>query len=153
MKKSSIKFFENLCNSFGPSGFERDAVKIVKNYVKKFSDNITQDKIGSLLFHKKGLSDKPVILLPGHVDEVGFVISGVNEKGFLTFNTIGGWFDQVLLGQRVKIRIKNGKIIPGVIAARPVHLMSPENRKNVVRAGQMFIDIGCSNKEEAESPD
>jgi len=149
MKKSSVKFFENLCNSFGPSGFERDAVKIVKDYVEEFSDNITQDKIGSLLFHKKGASDKPVILLPGHVDEVGFVISGVNEKGFLTFNTIGGWVDQVLLSQRVLIRTIKGDI-QGYIAAKPPHLLTPEERNKVVESTKMFIDIGCSNKREAE---
>ena len=149
MEEPSIRFLENLCNSFGPSGFEREAIKVVKRYVEQFSDNISQDKLGSLLFHKKGLSDKPVILLPGHVDEVGFVISSINSKGFLTFNTIGGWFDQVLLGQRVLIRTLKGDI-QGIIAAKPPHLLPPDERDKVVEKTKMFIDIGCSNKCEAE---
>lgn len=149
MKKSSLKFLENLCNSFGPSGFEREVIKIVKNYVEKFSDTITQDKLGSILFHKTGSSEKPVILLPGHVDEVGFVVSGINEKGYLTFNTVGGWFDQVLLGQRVLIRTKKGNV-QGIIAAKPPHLLPLEERNKVVEKTKMFIDVGCSNKRETE---
>ena len=149
MKKSAVTFFENLCNSFGPSGFEKDAVKVVKDYVEEFSDAISQDKIGSLLFHKKGQSERPVILLPGHVDEVGFVISGINDRGFLTFNTIGGWFDQVLLSQRVVIRTTKGDV-QGVIAAKPPHVLSSEERNKVIESSKMFIDIGCSNKREAE---
>lgn len=148
MDKTSRNYLEKLINGFGPSGFEREVVKIVKDYVKGFSDNISQDKLGSLLFEKKGSSEKPVIILPGHVDEIGFVISGIHEKGFLYFNTIGGWFDQVLLGQRVLIRTVKGDI-HGIIAAKPPHLLSPEERTKVVEKSKMFIDIGCSNKREA----
>ncbi|UCE08271.1 MAG: M20/M25/M40 family metallo-hydrolase, partial [bacterium] len=107
------------------------------------------DKLGSLLFKKKGSSISPIILLPGHIDEIGFVISGINEKGFLSFNTIGGWFAQVLLGQRVLIRSKKGDV-QGVIAAKPPHLLNAEERNKVVEKRTMFIDIGCSNKKEAE---
>ncbi|MCU0643041.1 MAG: M42 family metallopeptidase, partial [bacterium] len=108
------------------------------------------DKLGSLLFTKKGTANNPVILLPGHIDEIGFVVSGINEKGFLTFNTIGGWFSQVLLGQRVVVRTKTGDI-PGVIAAKPPHVLSPEERNKVIEKENMFIDLGCSNRKEAET--
>ena len=101
MDITSKALLEKLCNSFGPSGFEREPIKIIKEHVQPYCDEIRFDKLGSLLFTKKGTSPKPIILLPGHIDEIGFVISGINEKGFLSFNTIGGWFDQVLLGQRV----------------------------------------------------
>ena len=83
------------------------------------------------------------------MDEVGFIISGVNALGFLTFNTIGGWFDQVLLGQRVKIRGSRGMVL-GVIAAKPPHVLPPEERAKVVTREKMFIDIGCSNEKEAK---
>ena len=150
MRKDSKAFFERLSNSFGPSGFEREPIRIAKEYVSKFADEIQFDKLGSLLFLKKGSTQKPVILLPGHIDEVGFVISGINDKGFLSFNTIGGWFDQVLLGQRVLIRTNKGDV-QGVIAAKPPHLLSPEERSKVVEKTKMFIDIGCSNRKEAET--
>ena len=149
MKKSSLKYLESLCNSFGPSGFEREALQIAKKYVSPFSDKVSQDKLGSLLFHKKGSANKPVILLPGHIDEVGFVISSVNNSGFLTFNPVGGWFDQVLLGQRVIIRTKK-QDIQGIIASKPPHVLPAEERNKVIEKKHMFIDIGCANKREAE---
>lgn len=150
MKDESKKLLERLCNSFGPSGFERESIKLTRDYIESYCDEIHFDKLGSLLFTKRGSSDKPVILLPGHIDEIGFVISGINDKGFLTFNTVGGWFDQVLLGQRVLVRTKAGEI-QGIIAAKPPHLLHPDERNKVIEKSQMFIDIGCSNKKEAEA--
>lgn len=149
MDITSKALLEKLCNSFGPSGFEREPIKIIKEHVQPYCDEIRFDKLGSLLFTKKGTSPKPIILLPGHIDEIGFVISGINEKGFLSFNTIGGWFDQVLLGQRVLIRTKTGDI-QGIIAAKPPHLLQPDERNKVIEKNKMFIDIGCSNKKEAQ---
>ena len=136
---------EDSATSSGPSGFERDVVKIVKEYVTPFADEIRSDKLGSLHFQREGPKGGPVVLLPGHVDEVGFVVSGVNPLGFLTFNPLGGWFDQVLLGQRVKVRTAKG-LLPGIIAAKPPHLLPAEERAKVVTKEKMFIDIGCSNE-------
>jgi putative aminopeptidase FrvX len=149
MEEQPLQFLKSLSESFGPSGFERDPVSLVKRYVTPFADEISGDKLGSLHFSAKGKSASPVILLPGHVDEVGFIVSGVNAHGFLTFNTIGGWFDQVLLGQRVKIRGSKG-LVPGVIAAKPPHILPAEERAKVVTREKMFIDIGCSNDREAK---
>jgi putative aminopeptidase FrvX len=147
--KKALTFLEELTNSFGPTGFEKDPARIVKKYVSQYSDSISNDKLGSLLFTKKGKSDTPKILLPGHIDEVGFMVSSVNKQGYMTFNPLGGWFDQVLLGQRVKIRTSKG-IIPGVISAKPPHLLPQEERSKVVVKEKMFIDIGASNEEEAK---
>ncbi len=146
----SMKFLEELTNCFGPSGFEREPAKIVKDYVSKYSDDVYSDRLGSLMFKKKGASDAPVVLVPGHVDEVGFIVSSINKLGFLTFNPLGGWFDQVLLGQRVLVRTAKG-MVPGVIAAKPPHLLPSEERRKVVEKSKMFIDIGASNDEEAKA--
>jgi len=150
MEKESLAFLEKLTNCFGPSGFEREALKIVREYVKPYSDKIGTDKLGSLHFEKHGTSDSPVVLIPGHVDEVGFVVSGINKQGFITFNTLGGWFDQVLLSQRVRIRTAKGDV-DGVIASKPPHLLNEEERSKVVKKNQMFIDIGASNEDEAKA--
>ncbi len=150
MEKNALKFLGTLCDSFGPSGFEREPVRVVKNYVKDFVDEISSDKLGSLLFKKHGMTKEPVILVPGHIDEVGFVVSGINKEGFLAFNPIGGWFDQVLLGQRVKVRTKDGNLLLGVIAATPPHVLPPNERDKVIKKEKMFIDIGCSNEQEAK---
>jgi putative aminopeptidase FrvX len=150
MDAKALDFLARLCDSFGPSGFERDALRCVKEYVEGFSDAVTQDKLGSLLFESRGSSDRPVILLAGHVDEVGFIVSGVNDKGYLTFTPLGGWFDQVLLTQRVIVRTRAGDR-EGVIASKPPHLLEPDERSKVITKDKMFIDIGCSNKKEAEA--
>ncbi len=148
MEKPALQYLENLSNAFGPSGFEREALNIVKDYVTPFSDDVRQDKLGSLLFSSAGSAKGPVVFLPGHVDEVGFIVSGINDKGFLTFHPLGGWFDQVLLGQRVIVRTKGGDH-EGIIVSKPPHVLAPDERNKVVTKDKMFVDVGCSNKREA----
>jgi putative aminopeptidase FrvX len=149
MEARPLDFLKALSESFGPSGFERDPVSLVKAYVKPLADAIGNDKLGSLHFTARGTAAHPIVLLPGHVDEVGFIVSGVNAHGFLTFNALGGWFDQVLLGQKVRIRTSKG-MVTGVIAAKPPHILPVEERAKVVTRDKMFIDIGCSNDKEAK---
>jgi putative aminopeptidase FrvX len=149
MEAKALEFLKQLTESFGPSGFEREPVSIVKQYVQPFADEVKNDKLGSLHFMARGKAAHPVILLPGHVDEVGFIVSGINAHGFLTFNAIGGWFDQVLLGQKVRIRTAKG-MVGGIIAAKPPHILPAEERAKVVTREKMFIDIGCSNEKEAK---
>jgi len=148
--EKSIKLLKTLCESFGPSGFEREPARIVKNNIQPYADEVTEDKLGSVIFKRRGEAERPRVLIAGHVDEVGFVVSGIDEKtGFLTFNPLGGWWDQVLLTQRVMIRTQKGDI-PGVIAAKPPHLIPEEEQKKVVQKTNMFIDVGVSSKKEAE---
>jgi endoglucanase len=89
-------------------------------------------------------------MLAGHMDEIGFMVKHISDDGFIKFIPLGGWFDQVLLGQRVCIQTRHGDII-GVIGARPPHLLSPEERKKVVEKKEMYIDIGVSSKAEVET--
>lgn len=147
--KLNIKFLEELVNSFGPSGHEHEAQKIAHDYGKKFADEVLFDGLGSVIF-KKG-SGGPKIMLAGHVDEIGFVITEIQKDGYLRFYQLGGWWDQTLLTQEVVIKPSNGdeKII-GVIGAPPPHILTPEMRSKVVTKDNMFIDIGCLSKEEVE---
>ena len=150
MNGRSSAFLEQLSNSFGPSGFEREPARIVREYVRSYSDEISTDKMGSLLFSKNGTSAKPVVFLPAHIDEIGFMVSSINKLGYLTFNPLGDWFDQVLLGQRVKVMTSEG-MIGGIIAAKPPHLLSAEDAKKLVSQDKMFIDVGASNEDEAKA--
>ncbi|MEM2960915.1 MAG: M42 family metallopeptidase [Candidatus Bathyarchaeia archaeon] len=144
-----LQTLKALSESFGPAGFELETAKIVKEAVHPYSDEITTDKLGSVIFRKNGKADRPRVLLAGHIDEVGFVVSGIDkESGFLTFNTIGGWFDQVLLSQRVVVRTMKGDI-HGIIAAKPPHVLPEEEAKQVVKRENMFIDIGATSFQEA----
>lgn len=89
--EKALDLMKRLMESFGPSGFEREASKVCKGYMKSYADEVIADKLGSLMFVARGSSERPHVLIAGHVDEVGFVVSGVDEKsGFLTFNTLGG---------------------------------------------------------------
>lgn len=145
----ALKLMKELMESFGPSGFERDVNSLLKRYMEPYSDQVVTDKLGSVAFVSKGTSEKPKILLAGHVDEVGFIVSSVTPEGYLTFNTLGGWWDQVLLGQRVVVRGSKGDV-HGVIAAKPPHILSDEERKKVVERKDMFIDIGATSSDEVE---
>ena len=148
--KKGIQLLKDLCESFGPAGFEQETAKIIKKHVEPYADKILTDKLGSVIFKHHGETDRPRLLIAGHIDEVGFVVSGIHEKtGFLTFNPLGGWWDQVLLTQRVTVRTKKGDI-PGIIAAKPPHLLPEAEQKKVLEKSKMFIDIGATNKTEAE---
>jgi putative aminopeptidase FrvX len=125
-------------------------IQLIKDYVKPYANKTYSDKMGNLFFEKIGREKGPSILIPGHVDEIGFLVTSINPLGFLTFNPLGGWFDQVLLGQRVQVMGSKG-MVRGVIATKPPHIMDIEERKKVVTKEKMFIDVGASNKEEVQA--
>ncbi len=145
----SLDLMKRMMEAFGPSGFEREVNALCKEYMEPYSDEVIVDKLGTVTFVAKGGSERPRVLMAGHTDEVGFIVSSVSDEGFLTFNTLGGWWSQVLLGQRVVIRTCKG-YVDGVIASKPPHILPAEERKKVVEREKMFIDIGATSKEEAE---
>lgn len=147
MEKRSIELMKKMMDAFGPSGFEREINKIVKKEVEPFSDEVLTDKLGTLAFTLEG--EGPKILLAGHTDEIGFIISSITEDGYLTFNQLGGWWDQVLLAQKVVVKGKKGEHV-GIIASKPPHILPMEERKKVIEKKDMFIDIGASSKAEVE---
>ena len=150
MEEEQLKLLKELSESFGPSGFERETAAIVKREAQRYADELTFDKLGSIVAKKRGTSDAPKILLAGHMDEIGFVVTGIDEQtGFLAFSPLGGWFDQVLLGHRVTVRTSSGQV-PGVIASKPIHLISPEEKDKVVKKDSMFIDVGASSRKTVE---
>ncbi len=145
LDEKRVKFLGELSESFGPSGFERETAAMLKRNVSAYADEVTHDRLGSLICRKEGSSRSPRILLAGHMDEVGFVITGIDrETGFLSFGPLGGWFDQVLLGHRVRIRTSAGDV-PGVIASKPPHLLGEEEREKVVKLNRMYIDVGATS--------
>ncbi len=147
--KLDLGLLEKLCNAFGPSGHEHDAQKVARDHGKKYADEVLYDRMGSVIFRKgeKG----PKIMIAGHVDEIGFVITNIEKTGFLRFHQLGGWWDQTLLTQEVLIKPSAGaENVIGVIGAPPPHVLSPDQRSKVVSKDQMFIDIGAGSKKEVE---
>lgn len=146
---SDIKtLLEKLSNAHGISGWEGSVQEIVKEEIAPYVDEVHLDKLGNLIAIKKG--EKPSIMLEAHADEIGLMVKQIDEKGFLRFIRIGGWFDQTLLNQRVIVHTRSGPIT-GVIGCKPPHVMKDEERKKVIEGRDMFIDIGCASDKEAEA--
>ncbi|GIN11669.1 peptidase M28 [Shouchella clausii] len=144
-----LQMLKALTDANGVSGFEKEARDVMKSYIAPFADSVETDHLGSLIAKKTGNADGPKIMVAGHLDEIGFMVKSIDEKGFLRFQTIGGWWGQVLLASRVTVITDNGPI-PGVIGSKPPHVLSPEARKKPVEIEDMFIDIGATSKEEAQ---
>lgn len=147
--ESRLELLREIVEVPAPSGFEEPVLNLIKERYSRFAHEVKRDNLGSLVLVRRGKSERPKVLVAGHVDEVGFVVTGITNEGYVNFTPLGGWFDQVLLAQRVLIRTKNG-LVPGVIASKPPHLLTPEERQKVVQISQMFIDVGASSKEEVE---
>jgi endoglucanase len=145
----TLNLLKELTEAPGVSGYEAPIRSITRKYMEHYGE-LTQDKIGSVICRKAGSSDKPRIMLAGHMDEIGFMVKQVTAEGFIKFIPLGGWFDQVLLGQRVVIQTGNGDVV-GVIGAKPPHLLQPDERDKVVKRKDMYIDIGASSKEDVDA--
>jgi len=146
---STLELLKELTEAHGVPGYEAPVRAVVRKYLESLG-TLTQDKIGSVICQKKGSSDAPRVMLAGHMDEIGFMVKHITEKGFLKFLPLGGWFDQVLLGQRVVIKTRQGDIV-GVIGAKPPHLLPADERNKVVPKKDMYIDIGASSRAEVEA--
>ena len=147
----TLEMLKALTDAKGIPGNEREPREVMKKYIEPFADEIEQDGLGSLIAKKTGTEDGPKIMVAGHLDEVGFMISKIDDKGFLSFQTVGGWWSQVMLAQRVTIVTRKGETVTGVIGSKPPHILTPEARKKPVDIKDMFIDVGATSKEEAMS--
>lgn len=147
---STLQMLKELTDANAISGHEVEARIVMEKYLKETSDKVYTDNLGSIVGEKAGSENGPKIMVAGHLDEVGFMITRIDKNGFLYFQTIGGWWNQVMLAQRVTIMTKEGNVT-GVIGSKPPHILTAEQRKKPVEIKDMFIDIGASSKEEAES--
>ena len=145
----TLTMLKELTDARGIAGNEREAREVMEKYIASYCDEISTDGLGSLIAQKTGETNGPKIMIAGHLDEIGFMVTQIDDKGFLRFQTVGGWWSQVMLAQRVTVVTANGDIT-GVIGSKPPHILSPEARKKPVDIKDMFIDIGASSKEEAK---
>ncbi|OLS41468.1 M42 family metallopeptidase [Bacillus sp. MRMR6] len=144
----TLTMLKDLTDAKGIPGNEREVREVMKKYIAPFADEVTTDGLGSLIAKKTGAAGGPKIMIAGHLDEVGFMITQIDDKGFLRFQTVGGWWSQVMLAQRVTIVTKKGDVL-GVIGSKPPHILSPEARKKPVEIKDMFIDVGAGSRDEA----
>ncbi|MDF2787942.1 MAG: peptidase [Neobacillus sp.] len=144
----TLAMFKDLTDANGIPGNEREVREVMRKYIAPYADEVTTDGLGSLIAKKVGKEGGPRIIVAGHLDEVGFMVTQIDDKGFLRFQTVGGWWSQVMLAQRVTVVTNKGDII-GVIGSKPPHILPAEARKKPVEIKDMFIDIGASSREEA----
>ncbi len=148
MDKDRVDFLRRFMETMSPSGFEERAAHMWREEAAKFADRTWADTHGNS-FAVVNEGGSPRVMLAGHIDEIGLMITYIDEHGYLSFTGIGGWDPQVLPGQRVQIQTKSGPIL-GVIGRKPIHLLKDEERKKVVKFEDLWIDIGAKDKEEAE---
>ena len=142
----TAEFLKEITEASGVSGYEGNVRAILRRYLEGMAQ-IEQDKMGSFIGKHQGSGEHPRVMLAGHMDEIGFMVTLLTKEGFVKFAQLGGWWDQVLLGHRVSIKTAKGDVI-GVLGAKPPHLLDAEERKKVVEKKDMYIDVGARSEEE-----
>ncbi len=145
---SRLRMYEELTCAHGIPGYEEPVRQVMRKYLEPLSDEIITDNLGSIAGVKHGRKGGPRIMVAGHLDEVGWIVTMITDKGFIKIQPVGGWWSQVMLAQRVRIITRKGELV-GVVGSKPPHILPPEERKKVVEIKDMFIDIGASSKAEA----
>ncbi|MGM9927111.1 MAG: M42 family metallopeptidase [Bacillus sp. (in: firmicutes)] len=148
MNEESLALYKTLTELPGTSGFEHAVRKFMRSELEKYSDEIVQDGLGSIFGVKVGDEKGPTVMVGGHMDEVGFMVTSITENGLIRFQTLGGWWSQVLLAQRVEIITDKGPVV-GVIASIPPHLLDEAQRSKPMDIKNMLIDIGADDAEDA----
>ena len=144
-----VDVLEKLSNANGVTGREDEVRDLMKKYLKPYVDEVREDRLGNLIAFKKGNKDAPTVMLAAHMDEVGLMIKNIKKKGFLQFTKIGGIDDRILLAQKVIVHTDKGPLT-GVTGSKPVHIQTEAEKKKVIEADRLFIDVGARDKEEAE---
>jgi len=144
----TLQMFKDLTDANGIAGNERAPREVMKKYIAPYADTVETDNLGSVIAKKVGDENGPKIVVAGHLDEVGFMVTQIDDKGFIKFQTVGGWWSQVMLAQRVTITTRKGDEVIGVIGSKPPHILPADVRNKVVDIKDMFIDIGAASKDE-----
>ncbi|MBI3947845.1 MAG: M42 family metallopeptidase [Armatimonadetes bacterium] len=140
------QLLKELTEAHGVPGYESEVCALVRRYLEPLGA-IGRDRIGSLIC-RQGDSG-PRVMLAGHMDEIGFMVSHITGEGYLKFLPLGGWWNHVLLGQRVIVKARQGDLL-GVLGAKPPHMLRGEERSKVMDRNDMYIDLGITSKEEVE---
>ena len=147
MDPSAKELFHRILETPSPSGYEEPVQRVVREYAAGFADEVTTDVHGNVIVCCNPGAPKR-IMFAGHADQIGLIVSYINDEGFVYSNTIGGWDPQQLIGQRMTIHTKGGPV-PAVIARKAIHLLDEEERKKVVKTKELWLDIGAKDKDEA----
>ncbi len=148
MEPAALRFLHHLLETPGPSGYEQPVQEVVREYAQPFADQIATDWHGNVTLSRNPQASMRV-LLAGHCDQIGMIVSHIDSEGFLYAQMIGGWDPQQLVGQRMVVWSQTGPV-PAVISRKPIHLLTEDEQKQVVRDRDLWLDIGAIDKEDAE---
>ena len=144
MDPTALGFLKTLLETPSPSGYEGGLQRFVRDYVKDFADEVRTDLHGNVIVVKN--PDAPLrVMLAGHCDQIGLIVQHIDDDGFLYIQPIGGWDPQVLIGQRMTVWTDDGPVF-GVIARKPIHLLTEEERKQVPKMKDLWLDIGAGQQ-------
>ena len=140
----NIKLLKEICETPGAPGFEGKIRSIVIRELKKYADDISSDNMGNLICLKNGKGSKK-IMVAAHMDEIGFIVTNIDDNGFVRFHTLGGFDPKTLTAQRVIIHGKKDLI--GVMGSKPIHMMSAAEKSKAPEIKDFFIDLGMKKAE------
>ena len=135
----NVKLLAEICEAAGAPGHEQRIREIVIREVSPLVDELRTDNMGNVTAIKKGKHDKKV-MIGAHMDEIGFIVTHIDDNGFLRFHTLGGFDPKTLTAQRVIVHGK--KDLVGVMGSKPIHVMTPEERNKSPKTTDFFIDMG-----------
>ena len=143
------RLLKSLTEAHGVSGYESEISEIIRNELNGLNLQFRHDRMGNFVVTKPSQNRSSYsMMIATHMDEIGLLVKYIDDDGFLWFNTVGGWFDQTLLNQRVILSLPTSKIY-GVIGSKPPHKMDAEERNKPIKKETMFIDIGAKNVDDA----
>jgi putative aminopeptidase FrvX len=145
---SAPELLMRLLRAPGPSGHEAAPAQVWRDYCSSFAAEVGGDRVGSSFARVAGTAGGLTVAVVGHIDEIGLHISHIDDDGYLRFGQVGGWDASVLIGQRVRIRTREGDVL-GVIGRKPIHLLKDDDRRKVPELKELYIDIGAKDAEEA----
>ena len=149
MTPEALSFLKSLLDTPGPSSFEAPPAKLWRAEAEKFAQAVYADVAGNS-FATLNENGRPRLMYAGHIDEIGVMVTHIDDEGFISFDTIGGWDHQVFVGQRVLLLGRGGHV-RGVVGKRAIHLMKQEEREKVSKVEDLWIDVGAANRAEAEA--
>ncbi len=143
----NTKLLANICEIAGAPGFEQRIRALVIKEIEPFVDSIQVDNMGNVITLKKAAKNPEgkKVMVAAHMDEIGFIVTHIDDNGFIRFATLGGFDPKTLTAQRVIIHGK--KDVIGVMGSKPIHVMTPEERNKIPKITDYFIDMGMSKKE------
>jgi len=147
MDDSGYHFFQRAVETPSPSGYEQRIQSLVAQYLDGYAESSRIDVHGNYIA-AAGDTDGPRLMLAGHCDQIGMLVSHVDDNGFVYAQTIGGWDPQQLIGQSMTIWTESGPL-PAAISRKPIHLLTMEERERVVRLDELWLDVGAANGEAA----